>query len=87
MNTIYALIRNGELVEVAPSFNPDDALRHFVWASTRADGGGGEMYAIRCSDPVAVRIRELTNSASTRASALQVAKSLSYSLTKCADVT
>lgn len=45
------------------------------------------MYAIRCSDPVAVRIRELTNSTSTRALALQVAKSLSYSLTKCADVT
>lgn len=82
MNTIYILVKGTDVVEVAPSFNPDDALRHFVWATS----GGGEMYAVRCSDLVAARIRELAHG-TRKADALKLAKALSYSLTKCADVT
>lgn len=44
------------------------------------------MYAVRCSDLVAARIRELAHG-TRKADALKLAKSLSYSLTKCADVT
>lgn len=93
MNTIYVLIKDGSLVEVAPSFNPDDALKHFTWCSTGqfSPGGAvaGEMYAVRCSDGVASEIRALTlnNDKASREKALKLAKSRSYSLTKCADIT
>ena len=85
MNTIFILVKDGELKEVAPSFNPDDALRHFTWASQ--GGNTGEMYAVRCSDSVAVQLRTMASEVPKRKAALQLAKSLAYSLTKCADIT
>lgn len=85
MNTIFVLIAGGELLEVAPTLKAEEALKHFTWTTDRK----GEMYAARCSDEYAGLIREatITKPGKGRPSALTIAKTFSYSLTKCADVT
>ena len=89
MVTIFALIRDSTLLEIAPSIDAQSALQHFQWASSHGPGATGEVYACRVSESIAAEIRTAcrTKQSLGATTPLQMLKRYSASMSKCADVT
>lgn len=87
MSTIYVSIKDGVVVSVASSIDPQVALTELYWSL-------GEVYACRLSDSAAAEVRDLVmakTGSMTRGVAavtpLTLLKRYSQSMQKVADIT
>lgn len=88
MSTIYILMKDGEVVDVAPSLSADQALEFFnnanIWSSKT-----GQIFACHMSDSAAREVREAfyAGPSKGKASAATLAKRYSSTMNHCGDVT
>lgn len=87
MNTIYVLMKDGEVVDIAPSLAADQALEFFKNGYTW-NGLRGQVYACKMSDTAALEVRDAFFSPPSKGkvSAGTLVKRYSQQLNHCADV-
>ena len=89
MSTIYILMKDGEVKNIAPSSNADQALEFFQNFHDWNGHSTGQVFACHMSETAAQEVRDALEAKPSvgKATAATLAKRYSSSMNHCADVT